>query len=279
MKTKFFHCNNKLYFFSSTRKQILETMFATNIFLSKKGLNSASYLPFLHSVSNGVKISGWNFNTSNFNTIYTRISLTNLKNYKRNLKLIIKSSSSNNFFTSLEKLNSLIYNWSTTYCFIECDKDIWGHLDVYVHKLLWSWAKKRHPRRPNTWIYSKYWKFFPLQNIWKFFFIDVGLTKCLFLRSHKTNILNIYCVPHSMNICSLKNYNKLCIVWLRKCSEILDDLFLCLYKKQFGRCFCCNKLFVNIYSKFGKVVIVRPEINNLKKYALIHNYCVIILFI
>ena len=55
-------------------------------------------------------------------------------------------------------------------------------LDVYLYRLLWKWAKRRHPRRNNTWIYSKYWKVFG--GIWSFYVVNNLNGELTFLNSH-----------------------------------------------------------------------------------------------
>ena len=273
--TRFIHFANRLYFFSVSKTQILSINVAINRFLSSRGLselfNAFISGPVLHKFD----ILGWSILPYYVNKFNLQVSTDNITDYKRKLKLVVKNSFSENFLFTLEKLNSLISDWSNKYCSIQYNWDIWGGLDVYLNKLLWNWAKKRHPRRPRTWIYSRYWKFFPTENIWKFFFIDFSVGKCLFLNSHKKYSLNLYCLPYSINIFNSKNYNKLGLLWLRKSSQVLSDLFLILYKKQSGKCFCCKQFFFRFTFKGIKLVKIKPYTNILYKYVLIHTNCLI----
>lgn len=272
------HYANDLYIFSSSKQGILQIDTIIRTFLDSKGLfTSFDYSVPLYSMFDGFCFLGWKFFLSRSQKFLGIISIDNLRNHMRKLKLIIKSSFSEKFFFTLKKLNLLISNWSNVYRCADFSNDIWGHLDVYLYKLLWNWAKRRHPRRPNTWIYSKYWKFSLLKNVWNFYFIDYYLGKCITLNMHKRYNNQLYCLPSSINVFNLKDHNKFGLNWLKNYSNTLSSIYLVLYKFQSGKCFCCGKFFSNRSFhdlKFSKVIYGSYNIK-LSKYVLIHTYCTI----
>ena len=121
---------------------------------------------------NSFDLLGWNFSFYNFNNFLGQVSLDNIRNHKRKLKSLIKNSFGSNFWVVLASLNNLISNWVSFYGCSDFSFDVQGNLDVYLFKILWNWAKRRHPRRPNTWIYLKYWKYLVIEKRWNFFFMD-----------------------------------------------------------------------------------------------------------
>lgn len=267
------HYVNQLFFFSVSKSKVVIIDYILKLFLISRSYLTSKLLVFPGSLYTGFNLSGWSFFISRSSKFLGTISLDNLRNYKCRLKLVVKSPLLVQPFFKLKKLNSLISDWCLFYGSADIDYDLWGCLDIYLYKLLWSWVKRRHPRRPNTWIYAKYWRFFPSLNIWRFYVLDYSLAKCLFLNVHVGCSTNDYFVPSSMNIFSLKDYNKLGLNWVKKCSQILGGLILFLYKSQSGKCFCCNKFFTNLDSFNIKVFRLRLLSSRVVRYSLLHISC------
>lgn len=57
----------------------------------------------------------------------------------------------------ITRLNPIIRGW-TNYHQHVCSKDTFHHLDFAIFKLLWRWAKRRHPNKGARWIRMKYFK-------------------------------------------------------------------------------------------------------------------------
>lgn len=214
----------------------------------------------------GFDILGWKFTFSRTGKFLALLSSDNVRAHKLKMKIIVKRSHLN-----LNKLNALIYDWSNLYGSADFNRDLFGSLDVYLYKLLWNWAKRRHPRRPHTWIYTRYWKFVSFLNCWSFYLFDYSLGRCLFLNMHSIIKSKFFCVPASLNTFDFRNYNKLGLNWIKKCCKILCGLTLCLYKSQYGRCFCCGKFF----TEFGRVNLKFSFIrkNSSVRFVLIHTVC------
>lgn len=148
-------------------------------------------------------------------------------------------------------------------------------MDIYIYKLLWKCVKKRHPRRPSTWIYSKYWKYYI--GSWRFFIFDAFLGRFSFLISHSSNQFKIYRLPISFNNFDKLNSLKLNSLWVKKYLISLKGLFKFLWKKQFGKCFFCHKLFNSINLDELKVFSYYTGPINYNLF-LVHRYCILFLF-
>jgi RNA-directed DNA polymerase len=57
----------------------------------------------------------------------------------------------------IQKLNPVIWGWSNYYRTV-VSSDIFSTCDRHVWFQLQSWARRRHPRKPRSWIDAKYWK-------------------------------------------------------------------------------------------------------------------------
>lgn len=57
----------------------------------------------------------------------------------------------------IEELNPVIWGWSNYYRTV-VSSDIFSSCDRHVWFQLQSWARRRHPRKPRSWIDAKYWK-------------------------------------------------------------------------------------------------------------------------
>lgn len=56
----------------------------------------------------------------------------------------------------IDILNPIITGW-TNYHQSVVSKKIFSILDNTVWNMLWRWAKRRHPKKPRSWIVSRYW--------------------------------------------------------------------------------------------------------------------------
>jgi RNA-directed DNA polymerase len=214
---------------------------------------------------------GWKFLFVEKNFYVGKISRNNIRQHKLRLKSIIKDYSSSDTFLLLNLINRILFEWSFFYSCSDFSWDIWSELDVYLDKLLWKWARRRHPRRPNTWIYLKYWK--PFFGSWKFFALDVSTSRVIFLRSHCLSYNLVYRLPLSIHVYDLLNLKKIQMVFFKKFLNLFQGIFRVLWKRQKGLCFSCKKSFVFI--NFNNVKVCKISFNNnyLYSLALLHVSC------
>lgn len=228
--------------------------------------------------NNGLNFSfvDWCFCKSYLGFYFFETSSQYIKIYKAQLKKIVKGFVGDNVSSLLKILNSSILAFLKRNDFSNSFFDIINEIDVYINKVLWQWAKRRHPRRPNMWIYNKYWKRF--NNRWYFCHLDNITGKLLILNSHLRKSLSFYRIPLSLNIFDLRNQSKLNLIWFRKIRGSLKGLYKFLFIKQQGVCSLCRKPFYdsNIYSFKILNVSLFPnskKVNRITNLVLVHSYC------
>lgn len=216
-------------------------------------------------------ILGWQFLLLEKNFYSGIVSRTNIREHKIRLKLVVKNYGNCDTFTLLSFINRIIFEWSNSYSCSDFCWDVWGELDVYLDKLLWRWARRRHPRRPNTWIYLKYWR--PFFGTWKFFSVNPINGAVILLRSHSSADYFIYRLPLSLNIYDLFNKKKIDIFFYKKSFNLFHGVFQLLWVRQKGLCFCCKRVFSTINFNNVKVCNIRTSKNYLYNLVLLHSYC------
>nr|YP_010700286.1 putative group II intron reverse transcriptase/maturase RoaA [Euglena undulata]WCH63430.1 putative group II intron reverse transcriptase/maturase RoaA [Euglena undulata] len=201
-----------------------------------------------------------------------RISEKFIKNYKLKIKLLIKSNYNKSIIKLLNLLNGEISSWISSNIFSDNLKETCFDLDTYVYKALWKYVKRCHPRRPNTWIYSKYWKCF--SGLWRFFILDSLSNKIIFLKSHFILKSNFYRVPSFLNAYSKFDKNKLLMSLFEKLDNNFKGNLHLLYRKQNGLCFLCNKpLSINNYKLLDSTNFKYTKVKLLHNLFLVHLYC------
>lgn len=141
-------------------------------------------------------------------------------------------------------------------------------LDVYLYKLLWKFVKRLHPRRNNTWIYTKYWRIF--SGLCKFFCFDTLTNRLCFLKSHLIMDKNTNSLPLLLDTPCFLNYRKLFSVSFKKSNSSFSGIYKYLLVKQRGICcICCKPLE---FSSFKFLLQYRNSVK-ICSLSLIHTYC------
>lgn len=273
--THFIYCRffDKLFAFSFDYL-FLETL--SSVF---KSLNNFFNLQFIgiDSFLKGFQFLGWQFFNLRPKVYCSLISNDNIVTYKLRLKFLIKKVFLHNLFLGLELLNKEIYLWTSIYCFSDKESLFLKSLDFYIYILLWKFLKRRHPRRPNTWIYAKYWK--NLDNSWYFSIYDFRKNQFFVLQKHLTIISNLNKLPYSLEIYNYVSSSRVNNVWFKKINHFHKDIYYLLWKSQFGLCFSCHNLFENFEITSMKFIIKRyfdrysffPR--SLLNFSLLHIFC------
>ena len=164
-------------------------------------------------------------------------SKDSINNHIKQIGDIIEKNQSSNQRVLIQKLNPVIQGWSNYYrgC---CSAKIFGKCDNTVYNQLWSWAKRRHPKKCKGWVLKRYWHS-DGKTRWNFSYkIDdfwYGLSK----HSH-TKIVRHVKVKGKKSI-----YDGDLVYWgirLKTYSE-LTTRKRTLLQRQKGRCTLCNLSF------------------------------------
>nr|ALP86064.1 RoaA [Phacus orbicularis] len=232
----------------------------------------------IHSFLSGIEFLGWYFLNLRSKVYISLISYDNILAYKLRLKFLIKKISLHNFFRGLELLNKEIYLWTSSYGACDNFRFLCKRLDFYVYVLLWKFLKKRHPRRPNTWIYAKYWR--SLEGFWYFTVYDFVKKRFFILQKHFSSFTKIYTLPYSFEIYNFIFYRRMINIWFKKINHFNNDIYFILWKTQFGLCFYCKNLFEKFEITSIKFVIKKYFKRNfwgsnyLLNFCLVHNFCI-----
>lgn len=224
------------------------------------------------SFHKGVDILSWNFFYINYNKIFSRLSSFSIRLQKLKLKIIIKNCSNLNVGLLINKINQVIFDWSKNYNVSDFFLELASELDIYLHRILWRWARNRHPRRPNTWVYEKYWK--EILGFWKFFTFNTVSGKIIFLRSHCSRTsANPIRLPISLVKFDLFNILKFRKIYNYKFFYLFHGVVRLLWKKQNGLCFVCNRSFIPLNFINIKVYQLAGTLDGFSRLILLHNYC------
>lgn len=242
-------------------------------FLGARGfcIQSNAILPFF--LSEGFDFLSWNVSRKTFHYPCIAVNQENIKEYKRKIKIMVKSSYNKDIVSIVKLLNHEIQDWIKLHIFSSNLKDLAVELDFYIYKVLWRYVRRCHPRRSNTWIYSKYWKRF--SGVWKFFVFNSALDEILFLKSHMITLLNnSHRIPSSLNAFNGFNLKKSIDSLSKKNSFCFSNGFNILYRKQKGLCVICKKPLWLKNCKLLKSNTIRSGIFDFSQdFYLIHIYC------
>lgn len=176
----------------------------------------------------------------------------------------------------IKKINLQIDSWISTISFLDFFWDLSNEMDVFLYKLLWSWVRKRHPRRANTWIYLKYWKY--LFGKWRFLAKDTLNGNICLIKSHVIHTNQVFRIPNSINIFDISNKFKINDIWFKKTNNNFKGLYYVLYTNQKGLCLICKRLlFLNSFEKLSLLKLSNEKpVGNIfiSNIVLVHKYCI-----
>lgn len=265
------HFNNVILLSSSLN----ESKFYLRIlkeFLEVRGLSTLGDISVVSLVSEGFDFLSWNISKEKKCFIHVKVNSKNVRKYKSKLKAIIKSSFTKDILSLVKDLNREIKEWTSLHFFSDDWKDLAVELDIYIYKILWRHVRRCHPRRTNTWIYSKYWKQF--SGTWRFFYFDLTRNKLFFLKSHISVSTYLSRISSSLNTFNLYNHRKVLDFFVGRGFLPFSSGFNFLYKKQKGLCTICRKPLYFRNSKLVKSFAINNSSNDIfRNFKLIHNYC------
>ncbi|HFS5428452.1 TPA: group II intron maturase-specific domain-containing protein, partial [Streptococcus pyogenes] len=164
------------------------------------------------------------------------------------------------------KLNQQIRGW-TNYHQSVCASEAFSYLDYHLYELLWRWAKRRHPKKGQWWVSTKYWHRRGNRS-WVFASGDKEL-----IRVDHTAIVRHTKVRENANPYLDTEY--FAQRTFNHGMKRLTGRFKLVWKKQNGRCHHCGlpmelgedrEIFFKVPKSKGGV----EEVDNM---AYVHSYC------
>lgn len=265
------------FVFTSNLYDISFLIYLVKKFLIERGLFLDTVSFSLRSIYQGMYFLDWKFYKSRNNVFLNILSDITIRQYKLKLKNIIKTSLNCSPFLFLKVLNNEIYSWSLRIKNSSNFAFVCSELDLYLYKILWKWARRRHVRRSNTWIYFKYWKF--ILGRWRFCLLDITSGKFIFLKYHLFASSKSYILPSSLNTFNIFNQKKISYLFFHRFLSTLEGIYFLLWKKQYGLCFVCSKSLgyssvADLKIMFLKSYRKNFYLNDFSLLVLLHKYCI-----
>ena len=128
---------------------------ATEGFLTERGLSLSEEKTKIVHIDEGFDFLSWNFRKYG-GKLLIKPSKKAVATITRKISDIIRGSKSASQIDLIEKLNPIILGWALYHRSVVASSTF-NRLDSIVWDLLWSWAKRRHPKKGHQWIARKYW--------------------------------------------------------------------------------------------------------------------------
>ena len=125
-------------------------------FLMERGLELSDEKTLVTHIDNGFDMLGWNFRKYNGKLII-KPSRKSIQSFKRKLsETIIGRGKTWTQESLIIKLNQQIRGW-INYNQSVCSAEVFSYIDHIIWEMLWTWAKRRHPKKGRRWIVRNYW--------------------------------------------------------------------------------------------------------------------------
>lgn len=127
-------------------------------FLLPRGLELHPDRTQIVHISKGFNFLGWTFVKGRNGYLQRLISKDAQQSHKLQLRDLVKNSGNKPPSALISDLNPIIRGWCNYHRCCSGIWSVWSKRNQYLYRLLWKWARRRHPRRSRLWIYDKYWK-------------------------------------------------------------------------------------------------------------------------
>lgn len=125
-------------------------------FLRKRGLELSLEKTRITHIDQGFDFLGFNVRKYK-GKLLIKPSKKNVQTFLANIRDVIKSNPATKTKLLLRQLNPRILGWSSYYRHV-VSKATFVRIDDYIFKLLWKWAKRRHPHKSASWRRKKYYR-------------------------------------------------------------------------------------------------------------------------
>jgi len=137
-------------------KEILETQVLPAIrrFMADRGLELSDEKTRITHITEGFDFLGQNVRKYG-DKLLIMPAKKSIKSLLGKVKEIIKSNASATQEVLIRQLNPVIRGWATYHRHIVA-KEIYSLVDTHIWRLLWNWAKRRHPNKGARWVKARY---------------------------------------------------------------------------------------------------------------------------
>lgn len=143
---------------SSTKEHLEEKVKpVVDKFLGERGLRLSQEKTKITHINEGFDFLGMNLRRYNGGKLIIKPAKTNVKAFLAELRIVIKSNRATKTENLIYLLNSKISGWTNYYRNV-CSKQTFQYIDNALFKMLWRWAKQRHPNKGSFWVRNKYFR-------------------------------------------------------------------------------------------------------------------------
>lgn len=235
-------------------------------FLKSRGLELSEEKTLITHIEDGFDMLGWTFRKFKGKLII-KPSQKAVKALSANLReTVLGRGMAWKQDVLIQKLNQQLRGWANYHQSV-CAKDAFAHIDYILYRLLWRWAKRRHPKKNKQWIIARYWHSKGKRN-WVF---NTETSELLCLG-------NIPIIRHTKVRMNANPYLDAQYFIDRKFQygmKRLTGRFRQVWKNQKGRCHHCGlPMEINdereIFFKVPKFMGGKDEVPNM---AFVHKHC------
>ena len=125
-------------------------------FLAERGLRLSDEKTRITHIETGFDFLGANVRKYN-GKLLIKPSKRNVRGFLRGVRDFLRSHRSIRTVELIRGLNRRIRGWAQAFRHL-VSHDVFGYVDRCLFESLWRWVRRRHPRKPATWLRRKYFR-------------------------------------------------------------------------------------------------------------------------
>jgi RNA-directed DNA polymerase len=144
------------FIITGTSKELLEGEVKPCVeqFMKERGLELSQEKTVITCVDNGFDFLGHHVRKYHGKYI-AKPSRKNVHAFLETVRSIVKANKQAKVENLIGLLNPVIRGWAT-YHRHDASKETFGSVDAAIFKVLWQWARRRHPKKNTSWVKDKY---------------------------------------------------------------------------------------------------------------------------
>jgi len=146
------------FIITGSTKEVLEQEIKPLVteFLRERGLELSPEKTKIVHIDEGFDFLGQNIRKYK-GKVLIKPSKKSIKSVMDNIREIIKGNKATTTVNLIRLLNPVIVGWANYHRHVVA-KEIFSDIDTEIWRVLWRWAKRRHPKKGSKWVKNKYFK-------------------------------------------------------------------------------------------------------------------------
>jgi RNA-directed DNA polymerase len=154
---------------TSSSKELLESKVKPLVetFLSERGLQLSPEKTKITHVSEGFDFLGQNVRRYPNGKLLVKPARKSVRSLLARVNEIVRGHRGGKAQNLISRLNPVIRGWANYHCHVVA-KRIFSRIDAAIFRMLWNWARARHPRKGLRWVKRKYFERVGTRDWWFF---------------------------------------------------------------------------------------------------------------